>query len=258
MKLLIENKLRDQLKKLKEEYGIAGIKAEFEAEGSSYDDIVRLRHLTGQIDGVPLHVKIGGVEAIRDIIDCLEIGVDNIIAPMVESAFGAKKFISALNNLDVIGILKCSINIETKNSLNELKDIFEAVNNVVGNITIGRSDLSGSYENKSIGPNSIFIAEQCVSIATDAKKYGFAVTMGGNVNTDTVKLFSKIIELRQLFECVETRKVIIPTLHFTENPKVLEESLKFEEMYVLTKKEYFDRRLKSELNRLTELQTRLL
>ena len=68
MSLLLENKLRDQLKKLKEEFGIAGIKAEFEAEGSSYDDVVRLRHLTGQIGEVPLHVKIGGVEAIRDII----------------------------------------------------------------------------------------------------------------------------------------------------------------------------------------------
>lgn len=258
MSLLLENKLRDQLKKLKEEFGIAGIKAEFEAEGSSYDDVVRLRHLTGQIGEVPLHVKIGGVEAIRDIIDCLEIGVDGIIAPMVESAFGAKKFITAVEKLDVVDILQCSINIETKNSLTELKDILNVVRNVVDNITIGRSDLSGSYMDKSIVPNSTFITKQSISIAKSAKRYGYSATMGGNVNIDTVKLFLEIPELSQLFRCVETRKVIIPIRRFIDSPVILQEALKFEEMYVLTKKEYLDRRLKSELNRLTGLKTRLV
>jgi len=255
MSFLIESKLIDQLKKLNDEFGIKGIKAEFEAEGSSYDDIVRLRNLTGKID-VPLHVKIGGVEAIRDIIDCLEIGVDGIIAPMVESAFGAKKFVSAVEKLDVVDILHCSINIETKNSLNELQDILDAVRNVVDNITIGRSDLSASYMGESIAPNSTFIAKQSISIATSAKRNGYSSTMGGNVNTDTVKLFLEIPELSQLFKHVETRKVIIPVRRFIDNPTVLQEALMFEEMYVLTKKEYLDRRLKSELNRLTSLKTR--
>jgi 4-hydroxy-2-oxoheptanedioate aldolase len=258
MPFLLEGRLRDQLKKLKEEFGIIGIKAEFEAEGSSYDDVVRLRHLTGQIGKIPLHVKIGGVEAVRDIIDCLEIGVDGIIAPMVESAFGAKKFITAVEGLGAVDILQCSINIETKNSLTELKNILHVVHGVVNNITIGRSDLSSSYMDESIDPNSIFITKQSISIAKSAKNHGYSTTMGGNINLNTVKLFSEIPELKQLFKCVETRKVIIPSKIFTDNPVVLQEALKFEEMYILTKKEYLDRRLKSELNRLTGLKTRLV
>ena len=138
MKLLIEKKLRDQLKKLKEEYGIAGIKAEFEDEGSSYDDIVRLRHLTGQINGVPLHVKIGGVEAIRDIIDCLEIGVDNIIAPMVESPFGVVKFIGAIES--VYGRQKTfkSINIESCEAVRQVDEILKVARGKIDNVTIGK------------------------------------------------------------------------------------------------------------------------
>jgi len=257
MPILLDRKLKDQLKKLKEEFGVSGVKAEFEAEGSSYNDVVRLRHLTGEIGEIPLHVKIGGVEAIRDILDCLEIGVDGIIAPMVESAFGAVKFVDAVEKLDIVDILKFSINIETKNSLTELKDILSVVTNVVDNITIGRSDLSSSYMDKSITPNSTFITEQSILIAKSAREYKYSVTMGGNVNTDTIKLFLEIPELRQLFKHIETRKVMIPIDRFIDSSVALKEALKFEEMYVLTKKEYLDRRLKNELNRLTGLKTRL-
>jgi 4-hydroxy-2-oxoheptanedioate aldolase len=257
MQLIIENKLKDQLKKLKEEFGIAGIKAEFEAEGSSYDDILRLRNLTNQ-NNLSLHVKIGGVEAIRDIIDCLEIGVDGIIAPMVESAFGAKKFVSSLEKLEVKDIFHSSINIETKNGVLELDDILNMIAGNISNITIGRSDLSGSYMDKAITANSSFIAEKVIHIAQSAKKIGYSVTMGGTVNIKTLEVFEKHQDLKMLLDKVETRKVIIPVQNFIDDPIVLDEALKFEELYVMTKKAYLDRRIKSELDRLTSLKTRLI
>jgi hypothetical protein len=52
-----ENKLFEQLKKLKEEYNLQGIKAEFEAEGSGFRDLVRLRKITLHAN-VKLFVKI--------------------------------------------------------------------------------------------------------------------------------------------------------------------------------------------------------
>ncbi len=48
--------LSGQLDKLVKELKIKGIKAEFEAEGSVFRDIVRLRYLTSK-HHVPLHVK---------------------------------------------------------------------------------------------------------------------------------------------------------------------------------------------------------
>jgi hypothetical protein len=257
MTIRIENQLKDQLKKLQEEFGIIGIKAEFEAEGSSYDDILRLRNLTTR-NNLSLHVKIGGVEAIRDIIDCLEIGVDGIIGPMVESSFGAKKFVNSLEKLEVKDIFHSSINIETKNGLLELDDILNMSIGNISNITIGRSDLSGSYMDKSITPNSSFIAEKVIFIANAAKKFGYSVTMGGSVNIKTLELFEKHQDLKRLLDKVETRKVIIPVKNFIDIPSVLEEAIRFEELYVMTKKAYLDRRIKSELDRLTSLKTRLI
>jgi len=257
MTIRIENQLKDQLKKLQQEFGIIGIKAEFEAEGSSYDDILRLRNLTTQ-NNLSLHVKIGGVEAIRDIIDCLEIGVDGIIGPMVESSFGAKKFVNSIEKLEVKDIFHSSINIETKNGLLELDDILNIAVGNISNITIGRSDLSGSYMDESITANSNFIAEKVIFIAQSAKKLGYSVTMGGSVNIKTLELFEKYQDLKDLLNKVETRKVIIPVKNFIDTPRVLDEAIKFEELYVMTKKAYLDRRIKSELDRLTSLKTRLI
>ena len=82
----LEEQLEASLKKLKQKYDLCAVKAEFEAEGASFRDLVRLRRLTAHQD-IALHLKIGGVEAIRDIKDAIDLGVDGLIAPMVESAF---------------------------------------------------------------------------------------------------------------------------------------------------------------------------
>ena len=87
-----KQKFADQLSLLKKKFGLCAIKAEFEAEGSSFRDLVRLRTLTAQ-KNIPLYLKISGVESLRDLKDALDLGVDGLIAPMVESPFGVFKFI---------------------------------------------------------------------------------------------------------------------------------------------------------------------
>ena len=94
----IEQKLSDQLSRLKEEFCLHAVKAEFEAEGASFRDLIRLRRLTAQ-QNIPLYLKIGGVEALRDITDALDLGVDGLIAPMVESPFGVVKFLGAVERV---------------------------------------------------------------------------------------------------------------------------------------------------------------
>ena len=73
-------------------------------------------------------MKIGGVEAVRDIKDALELDVDGIIAPMVESKFGAKKFYDSLQKFYKDHKIHSSINIETKNSINQIDEILEFAN----------------------------------------------------------------------------------------------------------------------------------
>ena len=71
MILKFEQKLIDQLSVLKKNYNLVGIKSETEAEGSSYSDIARIRSITNKL-GIKLFVKIGGVEALNDIYNCIE------------------------------------------------------------------------------------------------------------------------------------------------------------------------------------------
>lgn len=250
-----EIQMCEQLAKLKTEFGLAGIKAEFEAEGSGFNDIVRLRRVTSSA-GVELHVKIGGVEAIRDIMDCAELGVDGIIAPMVESPFGARKFVESIRTLGLVGHFHYSINIETQTSVEKLDGILESLAGIISNITIGRTDLSGSYFKDDIKPNSPFITDIVGDVASRAKRAGFSATMGGSLNADSVRIYQERRDIAALLTRMETRKVILPTQSLLDQPDALKEALLFEELYILSKKEFLDMRVASEMKRLTNLKTR--
>ncbi len=253
----IEKNLYDQLCKLRDEYDLQGIKAEFEAEGSSFRDLMRLRRLTSQA-GVKLFVKIGGVEAIRDIKDALEIDVDGIIAPMVESKFGAKKFLDSIKKVYSTNKVHTTLNIETKNGINQLDEILEFANSNFDNITIGRSDLTASYFNSEIKPDSDFTFKLLNNISKKIKDNNLTFTVGGSVSTKTVdKIRLSYPSLIDEIYKLETRKVILPTSSFFENDNTIKEALKFEELYILSKKEFIDIQIGSEIARLTELKRRM-
>jgi 4-hydroxy-2-oxoheptanedioate aldolase len=130
----LEQKLADQLALLKKEFGLCAVKAEFEAEGSSFRDLLRLRRLTSQ-QNIPLYLKIGGVEALRDLKDALDLGVDGLIAPMVESPFGVVKFAGAVESIFGKRILFKSINIETQGSVENINEILEIAKGKIDNRT---------------------------------------------------------------------------------------------------------------------------
>ena len=66
------------------ELGVVGIKQSFEDEGALHDDILTMRRIT-ETCKLKLSVKIGGCEAKTDIGYCSDIGVDALVAPMIES-----------------------------------------------------------------------------------------------------------------------------------------------------------------------------
>lgn len=253
----IEQQLFEQLCGLKEKYNLQGIKAEFEAEGSSFRDLMRLRRLTSKV-GVKLYLKIGGVEAIRDIRDALEIDVDGIIAPMVESKFGAKKFYESIKKVYGEHTIHTTLNIETKNGVDQLDEILEYANGKFNNITVGRSDLSGSYFSTDIKPDSQFIFNLLKIIASKVEETNLTFTVGGSVSSKTIeKMSSTYSDIKDMIYKLETRKVILPTNSFFNNEDSIREALKFEELYILSKKEFCDVQIGSEIARLTELKRRM-
>jgi len=255
MYLKSEKLLVNQLKHLKKKFKLQGIKAEFEAEGSSVDDLSRLRRITNSID-TKLFIKIGGVEAINDLYSCIELGVNGIIAPMVETKFGLQKFIQSIKKFKILKKPHLSINIETKDGMKNHKEIINYSGGFIDNITIGRSDLSASYFNPSVTPDSEFIFKKILTIAKYAKKFGITTTVGGSISLKTIQTYSKKYLLKKLIHRLETRKVILPSNIFLKNKNALKEALAFEEKYIIYKKELSEMKLLPELSRLTILKTR--
>ena len=253
-----EKLLYAQLCKLKREYGLQGIKAEFEAEGSSFRDIMRLRRLTSSA-GVKLHLKIGGVEALRDIKDAIEIGVDGIIAPMVESVFGAKKFYESIQRFYKDTPIHTTLNIETKTAIDNLEEILAYASGKFANINIGRSDLSASFLAPEITPESEQIYTILSRVIHDIQDFPLTFGIGGGLSRISIENLNTIYApLKSYINQLETRKVILPTQSFCDKADAIKEALKFEELYILSKKEFSDLHIDSEIARLPELQRRML
>ena len=251
----LEKKLSNQLVRLKD-FRLCAVKAEFEAEGASFRDLLRLRRFTAE-QNIPLHLKIGGVEALRDLKDALDLGVDGVIAPMVESPFGVVKFAEAVESVFGGRRLFKSINIETREAVERVDDILEVALGKIDNVTIGRTDLSRSYFDLVIQPDSPFILDLIDRLSYKIQSVGLDLTVGGSLTSESVRIFSERKErLEDRVSSLETRKAIFPTERMLQEKGVLKESLRFEEIYLRFKLEceaWFSR---ADQERLTKLKSR--
>ncbi len=252
----LEKKIHAQLSLLKDKFDLQGIKAEFEAEGASFRDLVRLRRLADKLD-LKLFLKIGGVEAVRDVKDSLELGVDGLIAPMVESEFGLKKFLDAYHSIYKDRHIHKSINIETRTGVENLDAILSLAKGEIDNITVGRTDLSASYFDEEIHPDSEFIFKLIADLGEKINTAGVAMTVGGTLSSRSLTYMnSHKCEWINNIHWLETRKTIFPTRIMLDNKDCLLAALRFEELYILSKKEISDLFLESETARLARLRAR--
>ena len=102
--------------------GVVGIKQSFEDEGAFPQDVLVMRRITEQV-GLDLSVKIGGCEAKTDIKFCEKIGVNKIVAPMIESRFALSKFIESVTDINNI---KFYINIESHQAQSNIEEILDS------------------------------------------------------------------------------------------------------------------------------------
>lgn len=252
----LEEDLFTQLNRLKEQFGISYVKAEFEAEGASFRDLVRLRRLTSSA-GLGLILKIGGCEAIRDLRDALELGADGIVAPMIESPFALFKFWEAVNKVFRTGRRpRLAFNVETRTCLDQLEPILDAASGKMDSFTIGRTDLSGSYLDPEITPESPFLLNELERVVGWAKLRGWDIWMGGSLCQKSISGLSSRAALRGHVSHFETRKIVIPAPVLWSRPEIVSEALKFEELYLLSRKEILEGSYAEDLHRLEVLKKR--
>lgn len=253
---LLEKKMVDSLIDLKENYNVLAIKAEFEAEGTSFEEAFKLRELTSKA-GLNFSLKIGGCEAIKDMLEAKKIDINSLIAPMIESSYALKKFVKAIESVFTekekqnINFL---INIETITGYNNLdKIIFSPEFNNITGITFGRTDMAGSIglDKQEINSDKIFQMVDFVSHKMEKLKKDFII--GGSVSTDSLSFFKRLPYLTKF----ETRKVIFDAQNSLNNKNINEGLLKaieFEIMWLKYKQNSYNNILKEDNKRVLMLE----
>ncbi|RYY17497.1 MAG: hypothetical protein EON55_02015 [Alphaproteobacteria bacterium] len=196
------------------------LKGEFEAEGLSREDLAVEVAWAGR-RGIDYLCKIGGCEAKSDLLFLERLGVTNVVAPMIESAFAMSKYMDALPSEHFHHI---GVTIETQDAVERIQAILDAGHRLT-NVTLGRSDLTASFGGSGVDSEETMVMVRAVAHAAHAR--GLEVTMGGGVNARTRDLLRSDAELVDLIACVETRKVVIPVPTFMEDG-VLERAIGIE------------------------------
>lgn len=182
--------LRKLLKEFISKYGFCGLKGGTETEDMDFEEIKVLYLLGKEI--LPVGVKIGGPEARTDIRACLEVGVDGISAPMIESEYALRNFINTLKSLlspSQYGKLRKSINLETITGYRNLLEITDSPSfNEIQSVTAARSDLSASMNLK---PDDVEVMRITKQIVKTSKERGKRTSVGGTI---TNKNFYTILE----------------------------------------------------------------
>lgn len=239
----LEKKMVETLMDLKENHGVIGVKAEFEAEGTRLDEAIRLKEVVTRA-GLDLGIKIGGCEAIKDIYEARGIGVTKIIAPMIESGYALSKYIKATKtifNTDERKDIKFLINIETKHAYNNIDEILDNSNiEELDGVVIGRVDMSGSL---GLGRDDIN-CDRVYSIAEDtfkkAKQKGLICVIGGGIAAEAIPFIKKLVE-QDLLDYIETRKVLFKCPEvLNKKPEIgILKAVGFELLWLKNKRNYY-------------------
>jgi hypothetical protein len=242
------------LHKLKEN-GAVAVKAEFEAEGTRTEELLRLIELSRRAS-IGIGLKIGGCEAVRDLIEAKQFGVDYVIAPMVETSYAIEKYVEAKNkvfSLDEREDIDFLVNIETHTGLNNssaMIDIASKKNGIDG-IVFGRVDFVGSQGLALDSVNEDNVTDSCIEIANKCKNNNLDFVVGGGVSDISIEPLKKV--KGNHLTRFETRKIIFQAdaLNKKEIKETLLNAVHFELLWLINKKEFYslitredDKRLK--------------
>lgn len=238
----------DVLKKLKEQYGVDGVKAEFEAEGTRLDELLRLIEIVRKLN-LKLGIKIGGCEAMKDLMECKQIGTDYIIAPMIETEYALKKYIEAKNKIyndQERQETQFLINIETKTATENIININKLNLNFDGNEKIdgwvfGRVDYTmsiGGDRNQINNEEDNTTTNKILEIAKLAKN-NTQLVVGGAISLESIAILKSIKKIH--LNRFETRKVIFKSdaLDIHDLDKGMLAAVHFELLWLKNKKNYY-------------------
>jgi 4-hydroxy-2-oxoheptanedioate aldolase len=255
----LEREMVGILRELKEKFGVFEIKAEFEAEGSGMDEMMRLKDVT-QAAGLPIILKLGGVEAVTDIYSALQLGVAGIVAPMAETAFALSKYANMIEKIvppDNREDIEFAFNLETITGVQNLDDMLALPNiGVIQGMTIGRVDLTGSMNLNRTAVDNDKIFEISRNSCVKAKKKGLKTAVGGAISPKSIGFLNRL-HADGLLHKFETRKVVFPAASVKYAEPALLKAIMFELHWLKSKQRFYSRVKADDLKRIEMLENRL-
>ena len=256
----LEYEMLSTLKHLRDDFGVVGVKAEFEAEGTRIDELLRLIDIVRKAK-LKLAIKIGGCEAMKDLMECRQIGVDYIIAPMVETNYALKKFIEAKNkvfNEDEKKFTSFLINVETDQTFQNIEKISKVVQEnkkEIQGYVFGRVDYSLSKELDRDEINSDIVLNDVMKVSSICKDLNLELVVGGGVSIDALG-FLKTVK-NNFLSRFETRKIMFSADALEKSlDKGMLEAVKFELLWLKNKKNYYGSIFNEDNKRIEMLQKR--
>jgi hypothetical protein len=254
-----ERTMVDTLKDLRENHHVVGIKAEFEAEGTRLEEALRLKEVCMQA-ALGLTIKIGGCEAVRDLYECRVIGVERVVAPMVETPFALSKFLDALKKAfpeDERKDIIFAVNIETIDACRAFPRMMALpeIHNLNG-IVMGRVDLTGSMGLSRDSINCQEVLEITSELFTQAKTRSLECAIGGGVSAHSLPFFRELPA--GSIDRYETRKVIFscPGALGPDADAGILKAVGFELLWLKNKRDYYGLIAAEDEQRIAMLESR--
>jgi hypothetical protein len=254
-----EKKLAELVRRITERGHLKSIKAEFEAEGTRSDELLRLLDITRTCN-VPLTLKIGGCEAVKDLYEARQFGARYIVAPMIESDYALNKFCDTIYKVypaEEAGEVDFLFNIETIQAFNLFEDILRVAiaKPVIAGLVFGRSDFSGSLGIKGDVQNEK--VTRCIEIiAARLKKTNLDLVVGGAISIASIPELERIS--RHRLTRFETRKVVFEGSCLLDDDLAdsLLDAVHFEILWLINKSDYYGALHREDKNRIAQLENR--
>lgn len=256
---LLEKEMIEVLKRLKNEYGVFEIKAEYENEGSRQDELMRLKDVASKLD-LPIIMKIGGVEAVSDMYNAITLGVGGIIAPMAETKFAVSKFTSAIETFiseDNREDIEFAFNLETITGYNNIDDILTLDNlNVLDGVTIGRVDFTASMGKDRSFADSGEMLDYCTNVFTKCREKNLKCGLGGAISANSSDFIKSLVS-KNLIDKYETRKIVYSKDAVHNISEGILAGVEFELLWLKSKRRYYHRIKTEDEKRIEMLEKRL-
>lgn len=252
-----EQAMLDMLRKGREEFGVVAVKAEFEAEGTRPDELLRLLELAWRAD-LDVALKIGGCEAVSDLLAARLYGASYIIAPMIETPYALSKFVDARAKTWGEDAARATFlyNLETVTTLANLDAMLPMARASLDGIVFGRVDFTQSAGQTRAEINGPDITGAVLRTAHACLEHDLQLVVGGGVSVEAQDALRAFRDIR--LDRFETRKVVFDgaIAHSPRYGDAIANAVAFELAWLENKRAYYTAIAEEDAPRIAMMQQR--